>query len=196
MITLWFLLSQALAHPFSQEDYSLRTAVRVSEKGVVPLVALEIPIPIALREIGAKTDENRAAKKRKIKRYNQQQWNNLAESLVFTIDGVPAKGKWRAIDHPANGKASEGFFVYLVSFQFKSPVSLNPGSEIIIDNQSYTDKKMVYSGSATATSPWKIVSSTANEVLAENADSELANPKRWSTDERLRTMVVKIDKAP
>ena len=144
MITLWFLLSQALAHPFSQEEYSLRTAVRVSEKGVVPLVALEIPIPIALREIGAKTDDPRAVKKRKIKRYNQQQWDNLAESLVFTIDGVPAKGKWRAIDHPANGKASEGFFVYLVSFQFKSPATLNPGSKSSSTIKA-TPTKMVYS---------------------------------------------------
>ena len=53
LITWMFLgSSKAIAHPFSQEEYSLRTAINVSQQGIVPLVVLEIPIPVALKEIG------------------------------------------------------------------------------------------------------------------------------------------------
>ena len=41
--------TEAIAHPFSKNEYSLRTAIKVSEKGVIPLVALEVPIPVVLK---------------------------------------------------------------------------------------------------------------------------------------------------
>ena len=72
------VLSSALAHPFSQEEYSLRTAIKVSEKGVVPLIALEVPIPIALAEIGAESSDPKDVKRRKIKQYNEKQWETRA----------------------------------------------------------------------------------------------------------------------
>ena len=113
------MLSNAMAHPFSQEEYSLRTAIKVTEKGVVPLVALEVPIPIALAEIGAESSDPKDVKRRKIKQYNEHQWGTLATNLKFTINGEEVLGEWLPIEHPANGKAVEGFFVYLVSFNPK-----------------------------------------------------------------------------
>ena len=71
------MLSNAMAHPFSQEEYSLRTAVK-SLRSVVPLVALEVPIPIALSEIGAESSDPKDVKRRKIKQYNEHQWGTLA----------------------------------------------------------------------------------------------------------------------
>ena len=198
MIRIWsslFILiysTQALAHPFSQEEYSLRTAITVSEKGVVPLVVLEVPIPIALREIGATTTDPREVKKRKIKNYNEIQWNTLADNLVFTIDGKVVEGKWMAINHPANGKAAEGFFIYMVSFQFSSTPTLAQGSVILIDNQAYPDAKMVYSGSVTTKPPWRIKTSTTTDILGENESADLSDPKRWSTDPALRTISVTV----
>ena len=41
MFALCSLLSLAHAHPFSQTEFSLRTSVKISEKGIVPLVALK-----------------------------------------------------------------------------------------------------------------------------------------------------------
>ena len=193
----WSLLlllcsSQASAHPFSQEEYSLRTAITISEKGIVPLVVLEVPIPIALREIGATTDDPREVKKRKIKAYNEKQWNTLATNLVFLVDNQPVEGEWLAINHPANGKAAEGFFVYMVSFKFLNSPTLKQGSTVLIDNQAYLDAKMVYSGSVTTKPPWRIQTSTTADILGENEAADLSDPKRWSTDPALRTIAVTV----
>ena len=194
MLNLLFLLvSDVFGHPFSQEEYSLRTAIKVSEKGVVPLVALEVPIPIALREIGAESTDPKDVKRRKINQYNQKQWDTLAASLDFTINGEPVQGEWLAIEHPANGKAAEGFFVYLVSFNPKKPYQkLSAGTEIVIDNQSFIDAPMVYTGSAHASEPYVISSSTSQDVLGEFTNLDLTDPKRWSKDASLRTMKVVV----
>lgn len=192
-LPLLLMLSRtAQAHPFSKEEYSLRTALKVSDKGLVPLVALEVPIPIALKEIGADTTDPTEVKKRKIRAYNELQWNTLAENLSFTVDGEAQKGNWLAIDHPANGKAAEGFFVYMVSFQFDAPPNIKDQSTIVIHNAAYPDSPMVYTASATATAPWTVLSSTAKDILGAGEQAELTAPERWSTDAALRTLTVKV----
>jgi len=180
----------ARAHPFSQEEYSLRTAVTVSERGVVPLVVLEVPIPVALKEIGATVSDPKDVKRRKINAYNKAQWDALSQNITFTVNGESAKGEWLAIDHPANGKATEGFFVYMVSFKFTKAPDLGSNVNIEIKNSAYPDSKMVYSGSATAREPWVVDSSTAKEVLGEYESADLTDPKRWSTSDALRTMTI------
>jgi hypothetical protein len=179
---------QALAHPFSQEEYSLRSALTVSEKGVVPLVVLEIPIPIALRDIGATTDDIREVKKRKIKAYNEKQWSELSDNLTFMINGETPKGEWLPINHPANGKAAEGFFVYMVSYNFKTPVSVSSGMEVILENKAYPEEKMVYSGSVGLKEPFEAEKNSFEDVLGENQNLELSDPKRWTTDANLRKL--------
>ena len=187
----WCLHSgMADAHPFSQEEYSLRTAVTISERGVVPLVVLEVPIPVALKEIGAAVSDPKDVKRRKINAYNKAQWDALSDNLTFTVNGEPAKGEWLAIDHPANGKATEGFFVYMVSFKFSKALDLGSTVNVVIQNAAYPDSKMVYSGSATAKEPWVVDSSTSKEVLGENESADLTDPKRWSTSDALRTMSI------
>ena len=191
MLNFFIWISNVFAHPFSQEEYSLRTAIKVSDKGVVPLVALEVPIPIALSEIGAESTDPKDIKRRKINQYNQKQWDTLATYLKFTINGVPVEGEWLPIEHPANGKAAEGFFVYLVSFNPKKAYQqLSKGTEIVIENKAFFDVPMVYTGSAHASSPYVIASSTAQNILGEYADKDLTDPLRWSKDASLRTMKV------
>ena len=185
---LW--MSNALAHPFSQEEYSLRTAVTISDKGIVPLVVLEIPIPIALKEIGANVEDHTEVKRRKIKAYNNQQWNALANSLTFTVDGTPLSGEWLAIDHPANGKATEGFFVYMVSFMFDTVPTFDDDVTVEIVNSAFMDSPMVYSGSATTKEPWMVEMSTSKTILGDNESADLTDPLRWSKDAALRTMTV------
>jgi len=185
---LW--MSSALAHPFSQEEYSLRTAVTISDKGIVPLVVLEVPIPIALKEIGANVEDHTEVKRRKIKAYNNQQWNTLATSLTFTVDGTPVSGEWLAIDHPANGKATEGFFVYMVSFMFDTAPTFDDDVTVEIVNNAFMDSPMVYSGSATTKEPWVVETSTSKTILGDNESADLTDPLRWSKDAALRKMTV------
>ena len=94
------------------------------------------------------------------------------------------KGQWLAIDHPTNGKGAEGFFVYMVSFQFETSPDLKDGSTC--HSQCVLSRlPMVYTASATASPPWSVASSTSQEILGEGEKSELTDPKRWSEDARL-----------
>ena len=195
LLSIFLWGSSASAHPFSQEEYSLRTAVTISDKGIVPLVVLEVPIPIALKEIGANVEDHTEVKRRKIKAYNNQQWSTLANNLTFTVDGVPVSGEWLAIDHPANGKATEGFFVYMVSFMFETTPTFDEDVTVEIVNNAFMESPMVYSGSATSKEPWLIESSTSKTVLGDNETAELTDPLRWSKDAALRTMTIVASKA-
>ena len=49
MAALLAFSTTAQAHPFSKEEYPLRTALKVSDKGLVPLVALESAYPDCLK---------------------------------------------------------------------------------------------------------------------------------------------------
>ena len=190
-----YLLSTALfAHPFSTDEYSLRTSVKVSEKGVSMLIAMEVPIPTALKEIGAKKEESTKSKKKKIERYTKKQWKLLGKGLSYSIDGVAQKGKWFPIDDPANGKAAEGFFVYLLSFHPKKQPKLKDGSVIEITNSTYIEEKMVYSASVYDSAAWSIDQSTAQEVLGEHQFAPITDEKRWTRDNKLRNVRFVIHK--
>ena len=191
---LYLLSTMLFAHPFSTDEYSLRTSVKVSEKGVSMLIAMEVPIPTALQEIGAKKEESTKAKKKKIEKYTKKQWKLLGEGLTYRVDGVPQKGKWFPIDDPANGKAAEGFFVYLLSFQPKKQPKLKDGSVIEITNNTYLEEKMVYSASVYDSSTWRIEQSTAQEILGENQFAPIADEKRWTRDDTLRNVRFVIHK--
>ena len=189
-----FLLSSVFAHPFSTDEYSLRSSVQVTEKGVSMLVAMEVPIPRALKEIGAKKEESKRVKQKKIDTYTKKQWKLLGDALSYTIDGVPQKGKWFPIDDPSNGKAAEGFFVYLITFKAKKKPKLKEGSVIELINTAYPAEKMVYSASVYDSDVWSIKSSTANDVLGENQFSPITSEERWTRDETLRNLTFTIQK--
>lgn len=189
-----FLLSSVLAHPFSTDEYSLRSSVQVTEKGVSMLVAMEVPIPRALKEIGAKKEESKRVKQKKIDAYTKKQWKLLGDSLSYSIDGVPQKGKWFPIDDPSNGKAAEGFFVYLISFKPKKKPKLSEGSVITLVNNAYPEEKMVYSASVYDSDSWSVKSSTANDVLGENQFAPITSEERWTRDETLRNLTFTIQK--
>lgn len=192
---LFSLLFSAFAHPFSTDEYSLRSSVKVSEQGVSMLIAMEVPIPIALKEIGAKKEESTKEKQKKIDAYTKKQWSLLGNSLQYTIDGKEQKGTWFPIDDPSNGKAAEGFFIYLVSFQPKKQPTLKEGSVIEITNNAYLEQKMVYSASVYDSPTWSIKSSTAQDILGENQFIDITSPERWSRDASLRSLKIEITAA-
>lgn len=186
------LLSLADAHPFSSNEYSYRTAVKVSDKGAVLLVVLEQPIQTVMRELDLENVEGgKAAQRRKIDKYNERIWEQMGEGLTVTLDGQEISGTWRAIEHEMNGKAAEGFFVYMVGFDSKGLSELPAGGfELVIDNKGLPEAEMVYSGGASAVEPWSIQSSTAQELLGEKSELALDDPGRWTREAGMRHFVV------
>ena len=182
----------ASAHPFAASEYSLRTAFKASDEGLVAFVVLEVPIPVVMKGIGVDAEDDLDAKKRKVARYNESVWKTLADGLTLTVDGGPVKGEWLAIEHELNGKAAEGFFVYMVGFAFADPAALpaRGGYQVKVDNSGFAEVPMWYSGSAVALEPWAVTTNTAQEVLGENSERKLTDPGRWSRDDTMRHMVV------
>ena len=103
----------------------------------------------------------------------------IGDNLKFTINGEEVLGEWLPIEHPANGKAAEGF-VYLVSFNPKKAYSqFSNGTEIVIENQAYPNVSMVYTGTAYASEPYVIKSSTL-KIFGRKCRQGSSRSKRWS----------------
>jgi hypothetical protein len=182
----------AAAHPFAATEYSLRTAFKGSDEGVVAFVVLEVPIPVVMKGIGVEAEDDLSMKKRKVARYNEATWKQMAQGLSLQVDGEPAAGAWLAIEHELNGKAAEGFFVYMVGFAFEDDAMVIKSHQytIQVDNKGFMDVPMWYSGSAVALAPWSVTRNTAQEVLGEKSTRKLADPDRWTRDAQMRQMVV------
>lgn len=182
----------AAAHPFAETEYSLRTAFKASDQGLVAFVVLEVPIPVVMKGIGVDREDDLATKKRKVARYNQGVWDELARGLVLQVDGEPVKGEWLAIEHELNGKAAEGFFVYMVGYAFADPTALvgRGAYTVTVDNTGWKDVPMWYSGSAIAIEPWVVTTNTAEDVLGDSKDKKLTDPDRWTRDDKMRSMRV------
>ena len=102
------LSPEAQAHPFETNIYSLRSMIKISSSGTLTtLVVLEIPVQVVLDGIGVEESDSRRVKESKLEAWNTATWDRLAAGLSMTIDGEPAKGTWRPIEHPANGKGAE-----------------------------------------------------------------------------------------
>lgn len=186
------LAPQAQAHPFETSIYSLRSMVKVSESGTLTtLVVLEVPVQVVLDGIGVEDEDSRRVKEKKLESWNTGTWDKMAAGLSLTIDGQPAQGTWRAIEHPANGKGAEGFFVYMVGFDLQQELPA-AGYTLRIENRSYPDEEMVYSGSATAQGDFKISKDSSREILGTEVDTPLSNPGRWTKDAKMRDLEVSI----
>lgn len=188
----------AFAHPFAATEYSTRTAFKASDEGLVAFVVLEVPIPVVMKGIGVAKEDDLDTKKRKVEKYNTSIWTEMAAGLTLKVDGQPVKGDWMPIEHELNGRAAEGFFVYMVGYAFKEPAALvaRGAYTVTVDNVGWTDLPMWYSGSAVALEPWVVVENTAQVVLGEKQELNLNDPDRWTRDDRMRHMTVKVEKKP
>lgn len=187
---------RAQAHPFAATEYSLRTAFKMSDQGLVAFVVLEIPIPVVMKGLGVTKEDDLDTKKRKVAKYNQSIWSDMAAGLTLTVDGEAVKGKWMAIEHELNGKAAEGFFVYMVGYAFVEPTALAVRDRYTVSvvNTGWSSVPMWYSGSAVALKPWQVDASTARDVLGEKSERKLTDPDRWTRDDKMRHLVVTVQR--
>lgn len=187
---------EAHAHPFAATEYSLRTAFKASDEGLVAFVVLEVPIPVVMKGIGVEREDDLAVKKRKVEKFNQSIWSSMADGLTLKIDDEVVKGAWMPIEHELNGKAAEGFFVYMVGYAFRDPAELTAKGAytVSVANTGWVDVPMWYSGSAVALEPWQVDANTAEDVLGEKSVRKLTDPDRWTRDEKMRQMVVAVSR--
>ena len=100
--------------------------------------------------------------------------------------------------HELNGKAAEGFFVYMVGYAFRDAKALadRGAYTVSVVNAGWAEVPMWYSGSAVAIEPWQVDSNTAVDVLGDKSERKLTDPDRWTRDDSMRRMVVTVSRAP
>ena len=188
----------AAAHPNESSAYSMRSLVRLSEKGLHPMVILEIPLGAALGEF-----KNRYIKtglvdpdnigQEALDEFNKLQWDRLASGLQIKINDEVREGSWVPVETPINGKANEGFFVYLIWYKLEDPqADLGKLVKVEIENQSFKDVQMYLSGYADCRGGWQIRENSAEELLGDGARVEQANENlaSWTEDEAMRKLRV------
>jgi hypothetical protein len=186
------------AHPNESSAYGMRSLVRLSEKGLHAMVILEVPIGAGLEEfrnryiIPGLVDPNNIGQEQ-LNAYNQFQWARLASGLRIEINDEVREGSWQPVDTPINGKASEGFFVYLLWYKLQDPkAELGSVVTVEIENQSFQGVPMYLSGYADCRGGWGIRENSAKDLLGDGALIEKANqnPASWTENEAMRKLRV------
>jgi hypothetical protein len=202
------LAGPAMAHPLSRDAWSLRNAVKLGPDGVQAVVILEVPADVVMAALradfegeatGEELDETVA--RARVRRWNEDQWSDMARGLELRIDGQVAPGEWSPLRSDANGKGGEGFFVYVVGFrpkQKRSPI-WDLGDEVTLELRDTIapDAPMFLTAMVATDGPWAVETNSADSVLGRgNSTPDLDDPESWSEDPSLRTLTVTFVRRP
>ena len=179
----------ASAHPFGKEEYSVRTAVRVSAEKAQVVLILEVPVDDVLKGVlrlggGARVGREEVAQ------WDRSQWSLLARDVTVQINGKALEPTdWKPVPSKRNGKAAEGFFVYLVGAE--ASVQGMQKVTVEVDNSVYMDKPMYLAVAAEEESPWFVSENSAMLSYLTQSDSDMGDEaSEWSVDPSLRELKV------
>ena len=114
----------------------------------------------------------------------------LAEGLVVDVAGEPLAGTWKPVDDPRNGRVGEqGLFIFMLEFVPETPPDLGgEGFEVTVHVTSFEGEEAFFSASVEALEPWRVLESSARELLGEVSGAKDVNEcfECWSRDESLR----------
>ena len=108
--------------------------------------------------------------------FRRGQFEQMAQGLTVEIDGKPAGGRFRAADTPINGRATEGFFVYVLEYAFERPPRLPRRLEIAVTNRLYQGVDMVFANHVEARGGWRVVSASTPQP-PPGADLTVGSPE-------------------
>ena len=185
----------ARGHVDWPSSYSAKTSIAVDAERLRIAVVVEIPLPdlvLAFNQHFAHLDLLAEIEKGRVEELEEEfrrgQFEHMAKGLVVELDGRPATGSFRAADTPVNGRATEGFFVYVLEYAFASPPQLAARHEVRVINRLYPDAEMVFANHVEARGGWRVVESSTPQPPA-GADLTIGSPEEaamWSEDESWR----------
>jgi hypothetical protein len=195
----------APAHVAWPTYHSAKTSIAAEEERLRIAVVVEIPLPdlvLAFNQHFAHLDLLAEIEKGRVEELEEEfrrgQFEEMARALAVEIDGKPANGRFRAADTPINGRATEGFFVYVLEYAFERPPKLPRRLEITVRNRLYQGVDMVFANHVEARGGWRVVSTSTPQPPA-GADLTVGSPEEaamWSEDESRREFRVVLDRAP
>jgi hypothetical protein len=206
---LWLALSlpHAVAHPFGQQYYALRSEIRLVPDGPRVVVGGEVPIMVVLAEFRhffRGVDRPGPAEDQA---YLERKLDQLRDGLTLAVDGRAVGGSWVALDDPRNGKSAEGSFTYFVEFEPEQPWDLGGDElELVLTTGAYEGKPLWFSAyagtsedvsssvSQEGSTGWAVNENSARVLLGSAADDPqgFAEPSGWSQDAAMRSLRVVI----
>jgi hypothetical protein len=192
-----------LAHSSWPTFYSAKSALSIGADGLEVAMVIEIPTFAVVPRFRKHfkdldlMEEIEAGRFEKLEdQFRDHMFQELGEGLSVAIDGQTVPGDWRSVETPINGKANEGFFVYMLEFVPKSPPVLADSLEVVIHNRLYPGENIIFAGYAEAKADWRVVESSAPQPppgvdLTPGSAAEL---DMWTTDPALRAFKVSLSR--
>jgi hypothetical protein len=149
----------AAAHPLGRDEHSLRLGLEVGKDGVHAVIVGEVPLAVAIAELGRRAGGNRPTPEQ-VTTYTAERQRELADGAALTVDGRAVDLAWTPAASAINGRAVDGFFVYVVEArvpadQLDADVTLN------LKTAAWPDVSMVYASQVRALTGWTVASSDA-----------------------------------
>lgn len=188
------------AHSFWPTFYSAKTTVTADGERLGVTVVVEVPVVSLLgkfRKYFSHLDLEQEIREGRFEaledEFRAHQLSRLAAALELRLDGEAPAGTWQPVDTPVNGRANEGFFVYLLEFRPQAPPELGATAEVEVSNRVYEGRNIVFANYVDARGGWEVVESSTPQPspaadLSPGSPDEIA---MWSEEpERRRFRVV------
>ncbi len=190
LVTL-FNSGALVAHPYDPGYYSLRSALRVDTvRGLQVLAVAEVPNRDMLQAFVDEFGFADEYEQEKVDGFIASYVDRLAEGLSIELNGEVIEGRWEALDDARNGRVGEqGLFIFMVEFVPESPLELAAEDlEVSVHVAAFEGEEAFFSASVEALEPWRVLESSARELLGEVSGAQDVNEcfECWSRDESLR----------
>lgn len=191
------------AHVAWPTFHSAKTSIAADAERLRVAVVVEIPLPdlvLAFNQHFAHLDLLAEIEKGRVEELEEEfrrgQFEEMARALAVEIDGKPANGRFRAADTPINGRATEGFFVYVLEYAFEQPPRPAGRLELTVKNQLYPGVDMVFANHVEARGGWRVISASTPQP-PPGADLTVGSPEEaamWGADESRREFRVVLER--
>ena len=167
VLAISVLAAPARGHMFWPTLHSAKSAVSVGADGLDAAIVIEVPTfrlvadfkeHYSDRDLMAEIEAGRFEHLED--EFRDAQFVRLAKGLELELNGAPAVGAWRPVDTPVNGKGTEGFFVYMLEFDFAQPPPLGERIEVRLQNHLLQEEELVMANLAEGADGWRVVESS------------------------------------
>ncbi len=189
--------SRAWGHSFWPNSYSAKTTLSLDRAGVGATVVIEFPTASLVpkfrqhwQQLDLKKEIEAGRFPALEEEFRRVQLERLAAGLRLLVGGKPAPHPWQPVDTPINGRASEGFFVYLLE---TAVPAWPPGAlEIVVRNELYPGENILFANLVSATDGWQVRETSVPQPppSADLSGGSAAELELWSAAPEYRVFRV------
>lgn len=168
----------ALAHPLGREEHSLSVGVEVGDEGLHAVVIGEVPLTTGIAALGKRAKGARPTPEQ-VAAYTAERQAEIGAGTTISIDGTPMPVTWAPAASALNGRAVDGFFVYVVEATVP-PDKLDHDMTVRVEQTTWSEVETVYQWQVRPLAGWTVSASDA--------------PRGWVGDDAARNATIRFVK--